>query len=221
MTSICGLVRILQAFRLTSMSLVISTILWSPLRNLISYFSLFTVSIGNFRVSRPCTLWAQAVLFIPISPSAFCSAGSTYHTNTHWVVFMILGSPMWSSFLSSKSAQELYWHSMKTLIWNLLAVNKLLIVLTSLSVLNILNITDSIIVWISPKGDSKTKNCVQGGFFRGGRVWGVEIILRSMLKGWGGEAGKVEDTINGVFMSRVTGIQPSRVASEKLFRTIP
>lgn len=42
-----------------------------------------------------------------------------------------------------------------------------------------------------------------------------------MLKEWGGEAGKVEDMINGVFMSRVTGIQPSRVASEKLFRTIP
>lgn len=80
---------------------------------------------------------------------------------------------------------------------------------------------DSIIVWISPKGDSKTKNCVQGGFFRGGRVWGVEIILRNMLKEWGGEAGKVQDMINGVFMSRVTGIQPSRVASEKLFRTIP
>lgn len=64
---------------------------------------------------------------------------------------------------------------------------------------------DSILVSILPKQDPKANNGMQRVFW--GVGGGAKIIPETMFKEWGSEAGRAEKTINGVFMSRATGVQ--------------
>lgn len=68
------------------------------------------------------------------------------------------------------------------------------------------------LVWIPLKGDPKVE-LSQGVLLQGGD--GTKIILGSLLEECGRETEKAEETMNGVFMSKASGVQSFWAVSER------